>query len=186
MPTEMVKPAAIVAGLTILLAGYIAGIIYKIMPTWLALCLSPFALMIAIAVLIALGAYTFLIIAIVSDRIVGGKISFLNRYGTETQAEILQVEHYTGPGLHSGDPCYRGRYTFTDQKGRTHTFGFKGECYDPYDIASLGISLDTHYKSGAKRRITYLSWFPAFHHLHPPNIAAPIVQGSATGLHKLK
>lgn len=186
MVANKLKPAAIVVGLTILLAGYIAVIVYKIMPTWLVFCLAPLAFVAAIAVLIMLGAYTFLSIAIFSDRIAEIKKAFLQKYGIETQAEIIQSEQYTGPGLHPGDPCFKGQYTFSDQKGRKYTYKFKGECYDPYDIASLGISLDDHYQSGAKRKITYLRRFPAFHHLHRPNMAAPVVQGSATGLHRLK
>jgi hypothetical protein len=175
-----------VAGLTLLLAGYGAGLAYGVIPQRVALCVSPVAFVIAIVVVIALGAYLVLLTTILLDLMARMKVSFLHKYGLKTQAVIIQSELYHGPGLHAGDPCFKGQYTFRDQRGRTYTFEFRRECYDPYDIASRGIAVDDYYRNGAKRQVTYLGWLPAIHYLHPPHISIPLVRGNSIGLHRLE
>jgi hypothetical protein len=110
---------------------------------------------------------------------------FLLRYGTETQAIIVKSELYHGPGLHTDDPCFRGQYSFTDQQGRKYSFKFSGECYDPYNLATLGISIDEYYQGGAKRRLIYWGWVPSIHYVYGPDIHAPRLQGRF-GLYRME
>lgn len=125
MSKDALKPAAVVAGLTLLLAGYVAGVVYEIITKRLAICLSPFAFLAAIVVLATIGAYVVLVVTSLSDLMSRMKVSFLRKHGIETQAVIIQSELHYGPGLHDGDPCFKGQYHFMDQRGRKHAFKFR-------------------------------------------------------------
>lgn len=180
----MYKPAVAIAILSVLLVGYASAILYELIPNWLIIVLAPFAAISAIAVIVLLGGYVVLLAAHISDYFVDVKEKFLLKYGAETQAVLDNVERYYGPGLHAGDPCFRGIYRFTDHRGREHSHKFSRECYDPYDLNSAGISIDEFYQEGSTRRLIYWQWFPSIHYLYGPEVIAPRLRGNF-GLYRL-
>jgi len=179
------KPAVAIAALSILVGGYAFAIACKLIPNWLVVVLAPFAVISAIIVTFLLGGYVVLLAAFVSDYFVDLKEKFLLKYGAETQAVIAKVERYYGPGLHAGDPCFRGNYCFTDHRGIEHSHKFSRECYDPYDLNLSGISIGDYYQEGRTRRLIYWKWFPAIHHLYGPEVNASRLHGKL-GLFKLE
>ena len=181
----MRKTIAVTAGSLIFLAGYVAGVIYKLIPHWLIISLAPFAVICVVIALVVLGGYAILLAALVSDFVEGKKEKFLLKFGTETQAIIVKSETYYGPGLHKGDPCFKGEYSFTDIKGRKHVYKFSRECYDPYDLNSLDSPIDAYYQKGSERRLIYWRWVPSIHYLYGPDTNVPILRGRF-GLYSIK
>jgi hypothetical protein len=181
----MRKPAFVIAGLAILLVGYITAVSYELIPFWLIICLSPFTFVIAVIVFVALGLYTILLVTFAAGFAVRVKEMFLLKYGTETQASIVKSELYHGPGLHMYDPCFKGQFSFIDQQGRRYSYKFSRECYDSYDLASSGISINDYYQRGIKRRLIYWKWIPSIHHLYGPDINIPSLRGRF-GLYRME
>ena len=181
----MRKSVLLTAGSIALLAGYVAAIMYALIPRWLVITLAPFAVIFAILALIMLGGYVILLVEAVSHLFTGMKEKFLLKYGLETQAVLVEAEMVHGPGLHEWDPCYRGVYRFTDLQGREHSYTFSRECYDPYDLNALDTPIDNTYKVGAKRRVLYWRWIPSVHYLYGPDINIPQLRGRF-GLYRMK
>jgi hypothetical protein len=170
----MLKPGMVVAGLALLLAGYVFGVASHALAPWLAICLAPVALGIGLVVLFACVGYAAMAALYLSDLLTRSQLAFLRRYGIQTQAVILTAEKYDGPGEHPGDPCFRGCYRFIDEQGRSHTFSFRGECYDPYDLAYTKVSIHEYYQPEATRQVYYLSRWPSFHYLCGPLSGTPV------------
>jgi len=166
----MRKPVLIIVGLLLLLAGYAVGVVSLAHGPWLLICLAPAAL--------GLGLMVFLVFSIgamfLSDFFTRSKLAFLRRYGIQTQAVILAAQLYEGPGEHRGDPCFKGQYRFTDQGGHVHTFAFRGDCYDPYDLAYANISIHGYYQPGATRQLYYLRWLPFIYYVCGPFSGEPV------------
>lgn len=48
----------------------------------------------------------------------------LNRFGLDASGTVIESAEYQGHGWHATDPCFKGRYVFTDHRRRIHTARF--------------------------------------------------------------
>lgn len=93
----------------------------------------------------------------------------LDLFGTDTLATITHSTEYTGDGMHGGDPCFKGHYSFKDHKGKNHHANFSGECYDVYDLVGYWVKARGIHAPGTKLHVRYVRWFPALHKIGFPN-----------------
>lgn len=131
------------------------------MSPWLLICLIPPALILLLWLVVRVGLW-------IEEWLAKIKWDLLERHGIEAEGIILESEEYTGPGLRSDDPCFKGSYQFTDHRGKNRQYPFKNHCYDQYDILSGEINFDAlraSYRPGAALKIRYLRAFPRIHYI---------------------
>lgn len=100
----------------------------------------------------------------------------LARYGVETAGTIVDSVHYQGDGWHSTDPCFKGRYHFTDRQGRTRSFSFSHYCFDYNDYVPHAEEawnrFQADFAQGTVFRVRFVAWLPR---LHTADIGLPPV-----------
>ncbi len=127
------------------------------MSPWLLICLHLPALIFMLWLMLNLGL-------LIEDWLSKIKRNLLQQHGLETEGVMLESEDYTGPGLHSYDPCFKGRYQFTDHRGKIRQRSFKNHCYDQYDYDFY--ALRDAYRPGASLKVRYLRAFPLIHYMN--------------------
>lgn len=128
---------------------------------WLLVCLHSPALLFMLWLVLKIGL-------LIEEWLARAKWNLLQQLGMEAEGVILESEEYTGPGLRTDDPCFKGKYQFTDHRGKTRRYPFKNYCYDQYDILSSEISFDTlraTYHPGSTLKVRYLRAFPRIHYM---------------------
>lgn len=98
-----------------------------------------------------------------------GENLLLDLFGTDTLATITHSTEYTGDGMHGGDPCFKGHYSFKDHKGENHHGNFSGQCYDVYDLVDYWVKARGIHAPGTRLHVRYVRWFPAIHKIEFPN-----------------
>lgn len=125
------------------------------MPLWLIIVLVLFAL------------FGLVLLAIlVSDTAVDILGHWLIDHGKVAAGVITESGMYTGHGLHPADPCFEGKYVFTDHRGKERRGKFSRHCFEPYDFAESGYSFESvaaAYGAGAAIEVYYFRWLPAIH-----------------------
>lgn len=152
-----------VAGLSVVLVGYIIAVLNHAIPPWLTICLVPFALLAAL-----------IIFLMVMANPGNGKETLLRESGIETEGTIIKAELYSGDGLNPGDPCYKGQFEFYDRQNQRHIYSFYGYCYDPYDLlagnSSLEFPLEQYFREGSKGKVVYLEHDASVHIFYGPKL----------------
>ncbi len=126
---------------------------------WLLICLHLPALIFMLWLVVRIGLW-------IEDGFfkVTGKL--FQQYGMDAEGIILESEEYTGPESRSSDPCFKGKYQYTDHQGKTHHHKFKNHCFDQWDIAREPgfVVLRETYQPGSTIKVRYLRTFPRIHY----------------------